>query len=409
MGDALRRMGRTWSLTPWWPALPLLAVQLASGLWYMPQTSFFPIYLEEQLGFTPVVIASFLAAGQVAGMIAGLVGGVLGDAIGSKSVLALGLFGAALASMVFLVSAPWLVASLWIVGGLSVGFHALGGSSYLTRVADPRSLGVLSAFYELCLTMGGALGNPVAGMILDAGGFRIFGYTILFMAAVTLVGVLLFMPARAADRSDAGAPVQRVAAGALSLVRRPEGIMLIALRYLPTVCYGMMGMLVPLAINRLTGSKTTVALYGTVTLVVASGAQLLAGRAADRFGWRWPVVLAFGSLIVSALGLAAFSSRVGVEGIFVFGVSGNAAAWSLSALLFCMVAAGVPKAEHGRMFGLLHTSWSIGMISGVLLGGALVRFSPGLPFFVAGLIQLLSITLVFGFFARVSRHPQNAI
>ena len=83
LGDALRRMGKTWSLTPWWPALPLLAVQFASGLWYLPQMTFFPIYLDEQLGFTPVAIAGVLAAGQVAGMIAGLVGGVLGDAIGS--------------------------------------------------------------------------------------------------------------------------------------------------------------------------------------------------------------------------------------------------------------------------------------------------------------------------------------
>jgi hypothetical protein len=108
--------------------------------------------------------------------------------------------------------------------------------------------------------------------------------------------------------------------------------------------------------------------------------------------------------MISAFGLAAFSTRV--EGIFVFGVSGNASAWALSALLFCMVAAGVPKAEHGRMFGLLHTSWSIGMVSGVLLGGALVLVSPGLPFLCAGLLQLLSLALVSLFFTRVSHHPQ---
>ena len=54
-------------------------------------------------------------------------------------------------------------------------------------------------------------------------------------------------------------------------------LILIGLRYLPTVLYGMMGMLIPLMINSLAGSataggtghgKTTVAAYATVTLIV---------------------------------------------------------------------------------------------------------------------------------------------
>ena len=35
---------------------PLLLVQLVSGAWILPQTAFFPIYLEEALHFTPLLI-----------------------------------------------------------------------------------------------------------------------------------------------------------------------------------------------------------------------------------------------------------------------------------------------------------------------------------------------------------------
>ena len=61
------------------PVMPLLALQFLSGIWYMPQLSFFPIYLQETVGFAPVVIAVFVAAGQLAGMVAGLLGGGLSD------------------------------------------------------------------------------------------------------------------------------------------------------------------------------------------------------------------------------------------------------------------------------------------------------------------------------------------
>jgi DHA1 family multidrug resistance protein-like MFS transporter len=373
----------------------------------MPQGSFFPIYLDERLHYGPVTIATFVAAGQVAGMIAALVGGVLCDAVGSKRVLVLGLLGAALSSLVYQATAPWLLAPLWMIGGLAMAFHTLGGSSYLTRVADPRYLGVLAALYALCLTLGGALGNPAAGFILDSSGFRAFGFTGLSLATVSMLGTILFLSGLPSDRTDGQMSLSRFWRGALALVRRPVGGLLITLRYLPTVFYGMIGLVLPLMINRLTGSKATVAAYATVTLVIASGAQLLAGRAADRVGRRWPVFTSYSILILSGIGLAAFSGHL--PGIFIFGVSGNAAAWALSALMFPLVSDGVPKAEHGRMFGLLHASWSIGMISGALLGGSLVRFSPGLPFLVGGLLQVLTVLVATAYFARVRRETENVM
>ncbi len=106
-------------------------------------------------------------------------------------------------------------------------------------------------------------------------------------------------------------------------------------------------------------------------------------------------------MIVAALGLAAFADQL--WGVFLFGVMGLAVAWSLAALMFCLVSDGVPRAEHGRAFGLLHATWSLAMIGGALLGGALTRVAAGLPFLVAGLLNIASVAVAMAFFAHLDR------
>ena len=117
--------------------------------------------------------------------------------------------------------------------------------------------------------------------------------------------------------------------------------LVVGLRCLPTIFYGMLTVLIPLLLNDLTGSKVMVAAYGTINLIVASGAQLLAGRAADRWGARIPSLAAYAAIVLSGLGLAA--SHGTVWGLFVFGVLGIAAAWSLSTMMYVWVSDGIPQ------------------------------------------------------------------
>lgn len=376
---------------------PLFTVQFLSGAWVLTQMSFFPIYLEEVLRLTPFVLAVIIASGQAAGMVAALWGGGLSDTLGSKRVLVLGLAGGAVASLVF--QSEWLlvVALLWMLGGAMGSLQTLGASSYLTRAADPQRLGLLSALFALFFTAGGALGSPLAGWLLDTSGFRLYGLAGAGMVLITLAATALLLPVQAPERDLTKQPGK----GMLGMARRPAVQMLIGLRFLPTIYYGMSGILIPLMINELAGNKTTVALYGTASLIIASAAQLLAGRAADRFGHRWPPLIGYGALIVASLGLAFFSGQL--WGVIAFGILGAAAAWSLASLLFTLVSDGVPRTEHGRAFGLLHATWSVAMIAGALLGGALTRLSPGLPFVIAGLLNVGSIVLVLAFFAYIGR------
>ena len=69
--------------------------------------------------------------------------------------------------------------------------------------------------------------------------------------------------------------------------------------------------------------------------------------------------------------------------------------------MFVLVSDGMQRAEHGRAFGLLHATWSIAMICGSMLGGALTRVGTGLPFLVAGLLLIPAIMLTLSFFQHL--------
>ena len=99
-------------------------------------------------------------------------------------------------------------------------------------------------------------------------------------------------------------------------------------------------------------------------------------------------------------GLGLFLGVGQIEALFVFGVLGIAAAWSLSTLMYLWVADGLPKAEHPATFGLLHAVWSLCMIGGSLLGGWLVRLTPGLPFLLVGLVNGVACVLIIVYYRR---------
>lgn len=188
--------------------------------------------------------------------------------------------------------------------------------------------------------------------------------------------------------------------GGFAIARLVNVRMVVGLRSMATIFYGMLVVLIPLLINELTGSKVLVAAYGTTNLVVASGAQLLAGRAADRWGARLPTLVAFSTLILSGLGLASAARTA--AGLFGFGVIGIAAAWSLSTLMYVWVNDGISKADHPAAFGLLHAVWSLSMMIGSVLGGWLVATRPGLPFLLGGLLNVASIFLAMIYYRRVN-------
>ena len=144
----LRLKWGIWRSAPWWPAVLLVLVQTLNGMWYMPQLSFFPVYLQE-LGLPPAAIGGVVAGAQLAGMAVALLGGWVAGMLGSKWVLVCGLALSGVASLAFQIHMPWIVAALWFIGGAGLALITVGGASYLTRLSLRGTLGMLAAIYAL--------------------------------------------------------------------------------------------------------------------------------------------------------------------------------------------------------------------------------------------------------------------
>jgi MFS family permease len=317
--------------------------------------------------------------------------------------LALGLALMGVGALVFLTQAPWLAVALWCISGVGLALSTVGGASYLTQLNQEGALGMFAAFYALSMTIGGAIGNPLAGWLIDRRGFGIFGLATAALTAATVLFAALFL-AHLQERTSVAASVrswgQALLPAVLPAWQRTRVSLLVAMRALPTIFYSTLIVLIPLLLNDLLKSKTLVAAYGATNLIVASLAQLVVGRAADRWGARIPTLVAYATVVTAGLGLAVGANTA--WGLFLFGVLGISAAWCLSTLMYLWVANGIPKADHASVFGFLHAVWSLSMIGGSLVGGWLVHGRPGLPFLAAGLLNIVSIMLTLAYYARIA-------
>ncbi len=388
------------------PIFFLLVIQLLSGIVISPLGVFFPIYLEEKLGYAAVFISASFAIGRLPGMIASVIGGAVSDTLGHKWTLALGLIGFILGSSLFLVRVPWLVISLWAISSLGMGFHALGGQGYLIDSAGADHLGVVSALYHWGFTLGGALISPAAGALLDYQGFGAFGLVLLAISSLTALGAMAFLPGLPRGSMQAAASWSNSLLGYGDILRSPVIIVLGLLRFLPTCYYGLASVLNPLLINRVAGNKTAVAQYATISLILATLAQMLVGRAADRWGRRGPTLATFGVLVAAIIGQASFANHL--WSFYTFGVLGISAAWSLATLMPLLVADATATHERGRVLGMLHLLWNVGMMVGSMIGGALVDVRTGLPFLVTALLNIGAIALVVLFFRLLPMRERSA-
>ncbi|MEJ5309978.1 MAG: MFS transporter [Anaerolineae bacterium] len=388
-----------------WPVLLLLLVQLLAGIIISPMRSFFPIYATERLAYAAAAASAIVAAGQFVGMVTSLIGGTVSDSIGHKWALALGLAASAVGSALYFSRAPWLVTVLWIVGVIGLTFISLGGQSYLNATVSKANLGALSALYNWGFTLGGALSSPGAGWLLDQYGFGALGWALvgLSLAGAVTAGLL---PRQKHAATETKISPFRALTSYGGIVRRPVILTLGMLRFLPTCYYGMAMVLLPLLVKAHAGSNTAVALFTTIMLIVASFAQIVAGRAADRLGRRAPTLITYSIVIVATVGATFFSDVL--WGIYVFGILGVSAAWALSTLMPTLVADAAPVEEHGRIFGFLHLLWNGGMIVGALIGGALMEIAVGLPFAVTTLSNVVALVLAVLFFRLTARYGLNA-
>ena len=378
----------------------LLILQFFTGLVTGPVFTFFPVYLQD-IGYSAVLISGIVTLNRVIGFGSAIAGGTLSDVVGPKHTLLIGQILFFTGTLLFLTGSPVLVSVVWAACGFGMGLNMLGGQSYLLDRAGRRSLGVITALYYWGATLGGAISSPVAGFLFGRVGYRGLSPFMIIPAVATVFATFFALPASHSRRKRPVPSARKFLSGFFGyqdIATRPTVLMLAALRFLPTFCYGMMAVFVPLTLKSAGASNQTIALYATASSVCAALCQLIVGRIADTLSWKAPTAVAYVALAASSLSVGCFPGSL--LGVFAFATVGIAAAWSLSTLLPTLVAKVTGTTERGRVLGYVHLFWNAGMILSSLSGGFLFEAWKGLPFLVGGIVSACAIVLAPIFFRK---------
>jgi len=181
-------------------ALVLLSV--GSSFRTMTQTAlltFLPVYLANDMGYTPAIVGACLFALQAAGFAAAPVAGHLSDRMGRKHIMmaSLAMTAVVLLGMAFAGKSPAFIALIAVLGFFLYATRPVLQAWLLETTPKNMggsSIGVLFG----AQAVGAALGPWIAGMIADRQGLSATFYFLAFTIVIANVFVI-WMPKTAAD------------------------------------------------------------------------------------------------------------------------------------------------------------------------------------------------------------------
>ena len=312
---------RRFRLPWWWAVFAIALAEFLRSVITVPQRSFFPVYAQADLLYSALLISLLASLRQVLGMIGAPLGGILSDRIGPRWAFLLGMSELAIGSLAFITRWPPLVIACWAFAGLGPRARSRSAArGYLIEAARPAFLGAISGFYNIGMTLGGAVGNAISGA---AGGSR------------RIRALRRDHPGRIAGKPAVGDPAaaQRGAARPERLARRLARLSALALhrrevlsltffRFLPTCYWGVALVFIPLRVYNATGSASAVAWYGTVSLALASLSQWVTGFLADRVGRKIPTLAMMSGIVLGGAGVGA-GGRAGLGDLSLWRVGGR--------------------------------------------------------------------------------------
>jgi MFS family permease len=366
-----------------------LALIFCAGIFGAPIGSLLPVYVDSTLHQGPEFTATLKVLQLIMGAVFALVGGALADRIGQKRALLLGFAGLPLGLFVFAIRDFWVLAPIVVALGMANSLQTVGGQSYLVAAANQRRLGAMTAAFYLGSTLGGALGNAIAGFAAQRFGFPSVGLVGGVASLSLLAAALILLPDQPRSVNAVSEPRPALLSEYLPLLA-DRGVALIGtIRFLTTCFYGANSLLMPLLVFRLSGSLATAGLYATVSLAAATATQLTVGQIIDRVGVTLPVRILTGAvLIVAAAAALSIGSLVAFAAT---GVIATAILWGLSTTVTSLARLVAPPDRQGRVLGLLHLLWSCGMLVGTAVAGTLATYQPAIPFIVLGALNLGSL------------------
>ena len=342
------------------------------------------------LGASPLMVGVVTAAYSATNLIGNLVAGPFLDRWGRKRPVQMGLLmtAAALVACAVARTADQLLMAR-VVHGVSAAVLTPGAFAMIGDVAGvdrrARAMGINGAL----IAAAAMTGPPVAGILRDR-----LGAGVVFLLSATLMLVVAALFARWAD--DPGAVSPRLPAtpspGRRSPWSRPRLVAACLAALALTVSLGTLVTHLPVALaargepSGRTGLAFTV--YAVVAMAVMAGPPSRWSDRSDRF-----VPLA-GGLALVAVGMLVLGNARAMGGVAagmaVFGLGFGLLFPSAAAL----VAEATERSERGAAFGIFYAVYSLGVVIGSVLSGALGSWIPSAaegPFLLGSTTALLAV------------------
>ena len=362
-------------------AMCLLA--LGEHLW----RRFLPKYLEA-LGAPILAIAAYGSTEDFLDAIYQYPGGWLGDRLGRRSALLLfiGLAGIGYAVVAAATTWPVVIAGMALV----MAWSSMASPTLFAVVGDAlpsRSRALGFSIQAILRRVPMAVAPLIGGFLIAAQGVRggvrvglVVGLLLACAALVVVWQVRLVLPA---GRVSLGV---RQVWGSLPMVLRRLLLSDIFVR----TCEGMVDVfLVIYALNVIGISAPQFGLLIAVQMMTSIACYLPMARLADRVGRKPFVVATFVAFSLFPVAVATAHGLLGLLFAFVVGGLREMGEPARKALIVDLVR---PE-SRARGIGLYYLVRSLAITPAALVGGALWKITPSLPFFAAGAVGLIGTIL----------------
>lgn len=350
--------------------------ELLATLGFSLSTPFLPLFLRQDMGVTNV--AELARWTGVIGCLAGLsmavaspIWGVLADRRGRKPMLVRALAGGALTTAAIgFAQTPLQVLGLRLVQGATSGTVS-AATALVASETPPRrtawALGVLSASIALGTAMGPVLGGVGASLL----GFRAIYAVGGGLAGVATAAAVLFIKERSRQPDGQQSVSLRSALAQSDRATIRILVVLILGQGLLTYCQIALQQLAVLKVIDLEiadPAQLTGVAFGAGGLATAVSA-FAAGTIARRFGYRWPMVIGSGAVVIDLVALAlARDGAILAAAVVGFGVVYGV----VNPLLGAHLGLVAPKEIQATAFGLNASSLAVGAAAGPLVTATLV-------------------------------------
>jgi MFS family permease len=322
--------------------------------------------------------AGLLVGAYAAGAVFGaLPGGIAAARYGPRRALLVGLALVGVSSLAFgFAGDAWSLGAARLAQGLGGSLSWAAALTWLI-CATPRARRGELLGTAIGSAIFGALLGPALGALAHHFGARPVFVGLAGLSALLMVWALR-TPAAEAE------PPRRGAIG--RAVREPQVLGALWLMIIPALVFGIMGVLVPLELDRAGWTAAAIAIAWISSAAIEMFIAPLIGRVSDRRGRMLPLRAGLGGAVVVLVAFSLADRPAAVVPILVLAGITFGTFWAPAMALLADAAERMGLAQ-GLAFGLMNVAWGAGNALGPSIGGALADAAgDALPYALAAVI-----------------------